>query len=208
MKAHANRGVTLVELVVVLGIIGILSTIVITSHATFNKTILLTNTAYDVALTIRSAETFGLGSRITKTAVANAGYGVHFDTSSPTSFILFADTDSSSACHATPAQEATAPTAIPGGCSYSSGETVQSYVLGNGVTIAKLYSYVNNASTEAQQLDVVFARPNTQTFFSRNGSYSAPITKACIALTSQQGSFSYIYIEQTGEVHVSSTACP
>jgi prepilin-type N-terminal cleavage/methylation domain-containing protein len=237
VTAPTSRGVTLVELLVVLGIIGVLTSVVITSRGSFNKTILLTNTAFDIALTIRSAETFGLGSRATIGSIANAGYGVHFTatpTTPGTSFTLFADTNAPpSACHPTPGGPgAGSPTETPGDCAYTPppatppDEVVQTYALGNGMKISDMCAYTatpptttNPAtctahlvdSTHTQgltSLDVVFSRPNTATYVSANGIYSAAITRACITVTSPQGGGSYVYVEPTGEVHVSATPCP
>jgi prepilin-type N-terminal cleavage/methylation domain-containing protein len=220
MRAH--RGVTLVELLVVLGIIGVLTAVVITSRGTFNKTILLTNTAFDIALTIRSAETFGLGSRATVSNVANAGYGVHFAATSAlpgTSFILFADTNTPpSVCHPTPpgGPGAGSPNETPGNCAYDSttDDTVQTYALGNGMKIVKMcvtqggVSTCTDSATPLTSLDVVFSRPNTKTYFSMNGTYSSTIESACISLTSPQGgTTSNVYVMTTGEVHVNATSC-
>jgi prepilin-type N-terminal cleavage/methylation domain-containing protein len=239
MTARTSRGVTLVELLVVLGIIGVLTSVVITSRGSFNKTILLTNTAFDIALTIRSAETFGLGSRATLSNVANAGYGVHFVATPAvpgTSFTLFADTNAPpSTCHPTPGGPgAGSPTETPGDCAYTSpgDEIVQTYELGNGMKINDMCAYTATPPTPPTStnpatctthpidsthtagltsLDVVFSRPNTATYVSANGIYSAAISRACITVVSPQsapGEGRYVYVEPTGEVHVSATPCP
>ena len=76
---------------VVLTIIVVITTVVVASQSSFNKTLILVNTAYDIALTLRSAETYGLGSRAFG-GVVNAGYGLNFQSGTPQSFTLFADT--------------------------------------------------------------------------------------------------------------------
>ena len=48
---------------VVLAIVTSITAIVFTSQNSFNKTLILANTAYDIALTFRSAATYGLGGR-------------------------------------------------------------------------------------------------------------------------------------------------
>ena len=85
-----RRAFTLIELLVVLAIIGVIMTIVISSQGAFNKTLILSNAGYDIALTLRDTESYGLGSRASGT-VANAGYGVQLQNSLPSSFILFAE---------------------------------------------------------------------------------------------------------------------
>lgn len=203
----------------VLAIIGILATVIVTSHSTFNKTILLSNAAYDVALTIRSAQTFGLGSRSTENNVPNAGYGVHFDANTPTTFTLFADVDAvnTNNCHGEPVNGPNSPDATPGNCAYTATELVRGFSLGNGMSISNFCVYntgvpkvVCNKVTSAtiSTLDVVFARPNTQTFISTDTVYQKENIRACIALASPQGGGSYIYVEQTGAINVNGAACP
>lgn len=122
---HPHRGFTLIELLVVLAIIGIIMVIVLTGQSSFNKTIILSNTAYDIALTLRDAESYGLGSRATA-VTANAGYGVHFQNASPGLFTFFADSfpaPNASNCHGLPVGGASAPNAQYGDCRYESGKT-------------------------------------------------------------------------------------
>ncbi len=113
-----HRGVTIIEMLVVLGIIGVLATVVVTSQTSFNKTILLANTAYDVALSIRSAQTFGLGSRAQGVVTPNAGYGIHFESAIPNTYKLFADKGGTPACHTPASGVPNAPDVIPGDCTY------------------------------------------------------------------------------------------
>lgn len=211
---RVSRGVTLIELVIVLAIIGVLSGLFVTSQTTFNKTILLTNTAYDVALTIRDAQTFGLGSRVSLKALEldskTAGYGVHFmpDTAS---FELFADVTpvNSTSCHPAPLTGPGSPSAVPGDCVYQVEELVQSYLLGNGMKIADNGICVFSSEWDCglSSLDIVFARPNTKTFFSADGTYSNSLTRAQIIVTSPQGGQRYVCVQLSGEVYVSSSAC-
>ncbi|MDP2651722.1 MAG: type II secretion system protein, partial [bacterium] len=116
-----SSGFTLVELMVVLAIIGVVMSIVLTNQGSFNKTLILQNTTYDIALTLRNAETYGLGSRAVGLA-ANLGYGVHFQNAPARLMTLFADTSPSpdaSNCHGLPAGGADAPDAQPGDCVYT-----------------------------------------------------------------------------------------
>jgi len=206
--------VTLIELIVVMGIIAVLSTVVVVSQTNFNKTMLLSNAAYDVALAIRSAETYGLGSRTTGTIKQNSGYGVHFEPGTK-SFIIFADNDSpADGCHKVPATGPSAPNATPGNCVYvaASDVLVQTLTLGNNTTIADACVLSNSGWTCAPtltKLDMVFARPNTETYLSKNGVYAADNTKAYVKLTSPQGGASYVCIYKTGVISVltSSDSC-
>ncbi len=204
----------------------VIMSIVLTSQSSFNKTLILANTAYDIALTLRSAETQGLGSRVTSTA-PNAGYGVHFETGAPArAFTLFADvyppvgSNPSLLCHAPP-PDPTGPDALPGNCAYDSsqGERVSDYTLGNNITILDFCAYNgvwlctyahDGYSGGVSSLDVVFARPNADPFMSMNGSYnsSSPVTKACVTVTSPQGTSRFVSVAQSGEITANAPSCP
>ncbi|OYV25754.1 MAG: hypothetical protein B7W98_03645, partial [Parcubacteria group bacterium 20-58-5] len=85
--------------------------IVLTNQNSFNKTVVLTNTAYDIALSIRSAESFGLEAKLAGTA-PSTGYGIDFPQTPTSSYTLFADTNSpDGSCHTLPDGGPSAPDA-------------------------------------------------------------------------------------------------
>ncbi|MBU6388703.1 type II secretion system GspH family protein [Patescibacteria group bacterium] len=202
---------------VVLAIILALSVVILSSQSTFNKTLVLANTAYDVALTLRSAETYGLGSRAAGT-VANAGYGLHFEKAQPGTITLFADAypapSTLSVCH--PTSDASAPDARPGNCVYDSaqGEKVVDYTLGNGITVSDFCAYAgswscaNNGSLSS--LDIIFSRPNPEPLISTNGLYSGinPPTAACLVIHSPQGGSRFISIGASGQIIANAASDP
>ena len=197
--------------------------IVLTGQSSFNKTIILSNTAYDIALTLRDAESYGLGSRAT-TVTANAGYGIHFQNASPGRFTFFADsfpTPNASNCHGLPVGGSGAPNAQYGDCIYESGQDqkVMDYALGNGITISNFCALISGTwSCEnpsgpygggLMSLDIVFARPNPNAFINvsnSSGSFSA--TAACIALTSPQGGMRFVSVAASGEITANAASCP
>lgn len=214
-------GFTLVELLVVLAIIAIVTAVTLAGQSAFNKTLILANTTYDIALTLRSAETYGLGSRALG-STANTGYGVEFLTSVPASFTFFRDIYPSASdprhCHPTPAGGPSAPDAQPGNCVYdgtSRSENISTYTLGNGITVSNFCAFksgvwlcTNKGMLSA--LDIVFARPDPNPFMSVDGVYSAlfPVTAACLALTSPQGGSRFLSVAASGEITADAASCP
>ncbi|MDE1919732.1 MAG: hypothetical protein KGH56_03510 [Patescibacteria group bacterium] len=196
---------------VVLAIIVAITTITLSSQSSFNKTIILSNTAYDVALTLRSAETYGLSSRAAGT-MTGVGYGLHFDKTTPGSFTFFADTSpapSASNCHGLPVGGATAPDAKPGNCTYDTGEKIMDYNLGNGIIVSDFCAYALGSWSCAHAqggglstLDIVFARPNPDPFINVNG------TNACVALASPQGGQRFVSVNAAGEISADAPSCP
>ncbi|HVM58919.1 MAG TPA: type II secretion system protein [Candidatus Paceibacterota bacterium] len=223
-RGNPRRGFTIIELLVVLAIIGILSVIVIVTQSSFNKTLTLANSAYDVALVIRSAETYGLGSRATGVD-ANAGYGIHLSSSTQDALTLFADTypgPSDTSCYGLPIEGADAPDAKPGNCADDTvdggpDEDITTFNLGNGIyfsdfcaDVADSWQCVSDDGSTLSSLDIVFSRPNADTRMSINGAYDAdfPVTAACIALTSLNGGERFVSVSNAGQITANSASCP
>ena len=202
-------------MLVVIAIITIITLIVITSQGNFNKSLILSNAAYDVALAIRSAESYGLGGRLTTTLANNAGYGLHF-TAGTNTFIFFADNypaASGSVCHPTPPTGASSPEAKIGDCIYTAGSDslVLTNKLNNAITISKICADNNGTwtcSPSLTSLDITYVRPIPSPFISASGAYAASISAACIELKSQQGTIRDISINSTGEINGNAASCP
>lgn len=213
------RGFTLIELMVALAIITVITGVALSSQSSFNRTLVLANTAYDVALSLRSAQTYGIGSRAAG-SLANAGYGLDFTRGAPQSFTLFADTapapSTSSLCH--PARDPAAPDAVPGDCAYGAGDArVTTYTLGNRILVSDFcasasgrWSCANSGDRALSSLDIVFARPNPDPFMSANGAYapSAPVSAACIALSAPGGGVRFVSVAASGAINANAASCP
>jgi len=151
-KKKNQKGFTLIELLVTISIFVILTGVVIFNESKFNSTVLLTNLAYDTALTIRQAQTYGIN-------IKEFGdnkfipYGVHFATGANNkSFILFADVEyinDSSVAHPYDTNATLSECETKYGC-------VSRYTIQRGNYISDLK--VDGASVDT--LDIVFKRPN------------------------------------------------
>ncbi len=195
---------------VVLAIIATITMVTLTSQSSFNKTLVLANTAYDIALALRTAETYGVGNRAS--SVANAGYGLHFERATPEAFTLFADSQpipNENNCHGLPIGGVAAPDAKPGNCVYdgpNSGEKVITYTLENNIIVSDFCVYTlgswSCASGNLLALDIVFARPNPDPFINIQG------TKACLAISSSQGGSRFVSVSASGAITVYASSCP
>lgn len=216
------RGFSLVEMVVVLGIMVMLVAIVLTGQTSFNRTVAVTDTAYMLALSIRQAQTYGLSSRA-YSGVTNAAYGVHFaGTTNTTSYQVFGDVypvapgTASAYC---PGHSAAAgnPDAKPGNCLYDSAqsEMVQNYVLNRGFYISDICGRDTAGTLRCTSnsyltgIDIVFLRPNTDSIVTglRSGG-NIRLTDAQITLMTATGGARYVCVSSVGQVSVATTTCP
>lgn len=206
---------------VVMAIIISISAVVFSSQSSFNKTLVLANTAYDVALSLRGAQMYGIGGRTVGTSPT--GYGIHFTKFPTDSFTLFADTYpppvvQSTMCH--PITDASALDAQPGNCTYDSDPNqdvlVTKYTLGNNITVTDFCAYSGGTKSCASSsggpstLDIVFARPNPDPVLTSGGVYNSafPVTSACITLSSPLGGSRTVSVSSSGRISVDSAACP
>lgn len=176
------KGFTLVELLVSIGIFTVITTAAVFSHKQFNSSVLLTNLAYEMALSIRQAQSYGIAVRTNAAFNFNSGYGIHFDTSTPTSYILFEDKSGSGTLHVRDGSDA----------------DIQTFNITKGNKVLKLcLDGVKPCSNTS--VDVTFSRPNPDAYI-RVGASS--YSKAEICVSSPQGTIRKIIIESTGQISV------
>lgn len=91
-----QRGFSLIELMVAVGILTLINIMIFASYPEFSQRIALRRTSEEIALIVRQAQAYSLGI---KKPVSGGdeyyGFGVHFDKSQPNSksIILFTDSD-------------------------------------------------------------------------------------------------------------------
>lgn len=219
----APRGFTLVEMMVVLAIIVIVTVIALLGQSSFNRSLVLTETAYTIAFSIRQAQFLGISGR-TVAGSADAGYGVFFADSQTTSYRMFADTipartgniQSASVC---PGRSvASGQEAKPGDCIRNNQtEDVTTYNLNNGFKIAKFCGIYSNGTEECNgtinSLNITYLRPNTQsTIVGTRGGLRYLYSGARIHVVSPDGAAERcITVSKAGHVSVHTkgeTACP
>lgn len=219
----AQRGFTLVEMMVVLAIIVIVTVIALLGQSSFNRSLVLTETAYTIAFSIRQAQFLGISGRTTA-GTSDAGYGIYFENGQTGNYRLFADTSptrtnniqNSGVC---PGRSvATGQEAKPGDCIRNNqNEDVTTYTLNNGFKIAK-FCGINSNGTEVcsgdiTSLNISYLRPNTQSIIvGTRGGLRYLYSGARIHVTSPDGvAERCITVSKAGHVAVhmkGETSCP
>lgn len=184
-RRRAQAGFTLIELLAVTGIMILITGLVLANNNKFNGTILLQNVAYDIALSIREAQVFGISVQNFNGSY-DAAYGMHFQVNGGGSsiYVLFAD-------------------AVVNNGTYDSGELVESTTLSGGYRIQDLCTTppVGAEVCGLASLDVSFVRPEPDAYI-RSPAYSGLNSSARIEITSSSGGTRNIVIGSNGQISV------
>ena len=195
------RAFTLIELLVVTAIIVVVTGIILADNNRFGGVVQLENLAYDVALSIRQAQVYGISVARFSTASVCAGqpqssnfcsgYGMHFDIRDPQHYEFFAD--------------------VSGNGLYDPSENVppSPYTIANGFKISALCTTppVGTESCGATAIDVVFKRPEPDAWISAGGASCILSNGPCeegarIVLTSPRGDTMSVVVEVNGQISV------
>lgn len=205
-----QAGFTLVELLVTITIFVMLTGVVIFNQERFNSTIFLTNLSYDIALTLRQAQTYGVNIRGFNTGTGGDSiftpYGVHFDTSADKSFILFADIDpdidsdenvtSDGVFNRTDGQQVSLDKCIlDDGCEKRT-------LIQKGNKISSLCAKKGTGDCEGvNSLDIVFVRPNPEAIIAVEGVTDYNYAEIVVT-NSTEDSFRTVVVQKNGVVYV------
>ena len=206
-----SRGFTLIELLVVVGVIIMLSAVMLANTSKFGGQSLLQNLSYDIALSVREAQVYGISVENTGvTGNLTPGYGMYFNIGDPVHYHLFADTKNGAA--------QTTPDGL-----YEAGEDVppSQYTIGNGFSVSNLCVTDGNGEHCSQsQLTIIFLHPEPDAWINPTaspmciavqevgGQYteqcSSSYSSARIIVTSPRGNFMSIVIFSNGQISVKS----
>lgn len=183
------RAFSLIELMVVTGIFTVITGVVLANNAQFNSSVLLGNAAYDVALSVRQAQVYGLSTQAFS-GQFQLGYGIHIQGTGQ--YLLFADVDPETNRR------------------YDAGvdQIVELYTLGRGHTVQRFCGITANGTEECSDnqaalthLDISFLRPNPDATIT--GSTPSLFSSARVTLQSRSGETRTISIQSTGQISVS-----
>ncbi|MEI6345772.1 MAG: prepilin-type N-terminal cleavage/methylation domain-containing protein [bacterium] len=216
-----NRGFTLFEMLVSLGIFMLLTTTLLVKNSQFKGNVVIGNTAYQLALAFREAQSYGVNVRgvdpsTTGTPtnfVYNTAYGVHFDSLIPSSYLLFGDTNPS----------ASGGSANVGDRQYTSAlgsvdALVRTYQIGSGTEVVMfctlrstevLCSNSGSGTSRLTWLDVSFLRPQLSAAI-RDSSQTDPASQesilyaasALVVVKNAQGICKAVKVTKAGSVGV------
>ena len=184
-RLSGQAGFTLIELLAVTAIMILITGLVLATNNKFNGTILLQNVAYDIALSIREAQVYGISVQNFNGSY-NAAYGMHFqrDQSNSSVYVLFAD-------------------AVTVNGTYDTGELVQSTTLSGAYQIRDLCATPPEGPEVCglTSLDITFVRPEPDAYI-RSPIYNGLNSSARIQITSTSGGTRNIVIGSNGQISV------
>lgn len=158
-------------MLIVVALFTIITAFALMNHARFGESILATNLAYDIALSFREAQSYGLSVRESAplSGSFDLGYGVHFAAND--SFVFFADRNNNRQYDGVH---------VESGCvAGDSSECLKVYRLERGNTLASFsgvlaasgaldyYNFLGSEGT-ISFLDVLFKRPRPDAFVRTN----------------------------------------
>ena len=179
------------ELIIVMSIFSLITLVILANHSRFDSHVLLGSLAYNIALSVREAQVYGLSVRQNNTSF-QVGYGLHIESANNKQYILFADTNSNK--------------------QYDSGTDtiVKQYTLGKNHTLSNFCGtkadgtmHCSNGSTATQitKLDVVFLRPDPDANISSEIP-NTPYSSAQIYVSSSGGATRSLTVASTGQISV------
>jgi prepilin-type N-terminal cleavage/methylation domain-containing protein len=186
MRSRSNKGFTLIEMLIAIGIMVAITSVVVLNRSKAGEGATLKNDADLMSLNIRQAQVNSIAVRETSAGSGNfnVGYGVYFPHLAINSYIVWVDTN--------------------GNGVYDGGETLSTGVLSNGELISDL-CVLNSVGAEVcnqSNLNMRFLRPNTAPLLYANGVLQSGIQGLRIKITSTSGLLRTVTIYSTGEISV------
>lgn len=173
-KLLRNQGLTLVELIVVISIFLIITSVVLFNYSNFNSSVSLQNLTDDIALSIRKAQSFAIGARGVKESNEvvdfTKSYGVHFSVEESTSMTnpLFGS-NKSFLMFSTLASVNKSYDSGSGSCGSTTTECIELFEILSNDKIKSIVATGDDSiikpSSNNASVDIVFTRPDPRAVF-------------------------------------------
>ncbi|MEI6396649.1 MAG: type II secretion system protein [Candidatus Taylorbacteria bacterium] len=194
-----KKGFTIIELLISVSIFVAMTVLMIVKFGNFDQSILITNLIYDVALVMRTAQTYGLSVASSPGMQSDFqfAYGVDFSTAATTGIdntvpgntrvIMFADSG--------------VDTGIYEGSGPSRDTQVNTYNITRNTKVTSLCIGASDTNcSEVTQLDVSFKRPNPEAIISASGFLNQQYAR--ITITGTDKSTRSLEVHGNGQVSI------
>lgn len=216
---NRKRGFTLFEMMVAITIFVLITVIGVLNYSKFGNDIFVTNLAYDIALSIRKAQAYGInvkGTAANSTLYYNTAYGIHFSINSGAEkkqYKIFVDRYGNGPCDTFDL----AQTSCKGNGFYDgTQENTEIYTLLKNSSIVNLCTKNLSASPQVTcaqsafsvpsgnftSLDATFLRPNPDARIKTSATDANTYVNACIYIVSSDGRPKQIVIYSVGSIAV------
>lgn len=191
---NSQSGMSYVELIVVLSIFSVMTSVVLFNYGGFQAKVDIKNLASDIALKVVEAQKSSLSGKLPPTGAPyntwKPSYGVYIDQSGDDkSFIYFTDKDQNGLL--------SNPSCVEG------GECLEKIVVTKGNTISSLkVFYLDGTSSSLGNMTVVFKRPNSGAILNTSSGFTSAISYVEITITSPKGPKAVIKIYPSGRIQV------
>src|SRR3989344_1359172 len=194
-----NGGMSYIELIVVLSIFSIMTSVVLFNYGDFQAKVDIRNLASDIALKVVEAQKMSLSGQLPPQAqynligspsTWNPASGVFIDLSEPGSFIYFANVlDPASGLYETPPN--------------CTDECLDGINITKGNTISGLTVFYQGGGSDAlDDLNVTFARPNSAAVLKSSTAFSGTVSYVQVSISSPKGVTSNIKFYASGRIQV------
>ncbi|PIR68142.1 hypothetical protein COU49_02180 [Candidatus Nomurabacteria bacterium CG10_big_fil_rev_8_21_14_0_10_35_16] len=190
-----NRGMSYVELIVVLSIFSIMSSLIIFNYAEFQERVEIKNLANDIALKMVDAQKSSIFGRFPSlaqqaeiTPTWKPSYGIYVDlTTDNKSFIYFVDLNNDNAYQGTDC----------------TGECVDKISITKGNYISSLDVVYQDATIQnINDLTLSFTRPDSTAIFQSSSALGPNISHVQISIISPQSIQSFIKLYASGRIQI------
>lgn len=98
MNNSLQKGFSILELIVAIGIFIVLTTVLLANYNSINRRLALDTLAHQIAQWVRETQVSAMGVR-PQAGEFNRGFGLHFSMADPTQFVYFADFPAAPSLH-------------------------------------------------------------------------------------------------------------